>query len=58
MKTVNSYVLCGVSLCLFSAFAFTNPTVVNGQVGYGLETDHISMKDFGALLERIGKEIQ
>ena len=65
MKKVNSYVLHGISLCLFSIFAITNPTVVNGQEAqqaqgpsYNLETDHISMADLGELLERIGKEIQ
>ena len=58
MKKVNSYLLHGISLCLFSVFAITNPTVVNGQPAYNLETDHISMADLGELLERIGKEIQ
>ncbi len=65
MKNVNSYILHGISLCLFSVFAITNPTVVNGQEAqqaqgpsYNLETDHISMADLGELLERIGEEIQ
>jgi hypothetical protein len=58
MKKVNSYILHGIALCLFSVFAITNPTVVNGQPAYNLETDHISMADLGELLERIGEEIQ
>ena len=58
MKNVNSYILQGISLCLFLVFAITNPTVVNAQPKYNLETDHISMEDLGALLERMGEEIQ
>ena len=58
MKKVNSYLLHVISLCLFSVFAITNPTVVNGQPAYNLETDHISAADLGELLERMGKEIQ
>ncbi len=58
MKKVNSYLLHGISLCLFSVFAITNPTVVNGQPAYNLETDHMSAADLGALLERMGEEIQ
>ncbi|MFC1765950.1 hypothetical protein ACFL6U_28215 [Planctomycetota bacterium] len=58
MKKVNSYILRGVSFCLFAIFTITNPTVVNGQSTYSLETDHMSMEDLGALLERIGEEIQ
>jgi len=58
MKKLNSYILHGIALCLFSVFAITNPTVVNGQPKYSLETDHLSMADLGALLERMGKEIQ
>jgi hypothetical protein len=58
MKKVNSYLWYGVSFCLFSVFAITNPTVVHAQPPFNLETDHISMEDLGALLERMGEEIQ
>ncbi|UCC99940.1 MAG: hypothetical protein JSW66_08670 [Phycisphaerales bacterium] len=58
MKTVNSHISYGIALCLFSVFAITNPTVVDAQPAYNLETDHISMEDLGALLERMGEEIQ
>jgi len=58
MKRLSSYLLYGISLCFFSFFAITIPTIVNAQSAYNIETDHISMADLGELLERIGKEIQ
>ncbi len=59
-----SYVLALLCIPLFLILGFRSIGVSGQQQqqprgpSYHLETDHISMKDFGKLLERLGKEIQ
>ncbi|UCE41017.1 MAG: hypothetical protein JSV17_16500 [Candidatus Aminicenantes bacterium] len=58
------YVLVLLCIPLFLILGFRTIGVSGQQAqqprgpSYHLETDHIAMKDFGKLLERIGKEIQ
>jgi hypothetical protein len=65
MKKFYAFALLGIPLCLILGFGTTQPIGENGgqeeqvQVGsYGRETDYMSMKEVGKLLERLGKEIQ
>ena len=65
MKKFYVFALLGIPLCLILGFGTTQPIGENGgqeeqvQVGsYGRETQYVSMKEVGKLLERLGKEIQ
>lgn len=65
MKKIYVIMLLCVPLLLFLGFRTSKAIGVSGLVAqqaqgpsYHLETDHISMKDLGKLLERLGKEIQ
>lgn len=65
MKKFYAFALLGIPLCLILGFGTTQPIGENGgqeeqvQVGsYHRETQYMSMKEVGKLLERLGKEIQ
>jgi hypothetical protein len=65
MKKFYAFALLGIPLCLILGFGTTQPIGENGgqeeqiQVGsYHRETQYVSMKEVGKLLERLGKEIQ
>ncbi len=65
MKKFYAFALLGIPLCLILGFGTTQPIGENGgqeeqaQVApYHRETDYVSMKEVGKLLEQLGKEIQ
>jgi hypothetical protein len=65
MKKFYAFALLGIPLCLILGFGTIQLIGENGgqeeqvQVGsYGRETQYVSMKEVGKLLERLGKEIQ
>jgi hypothetical protein len=65
MKKFYAFALLGIPLCLILGFGTTQPIGENGgqeeqaQVApYHRETEYVSMKEVGKLLEQLGKEIQ
>ncbi len=65
MKKFYAFALLGIPLCLILGFGTTQPIGENGgqeeQVQlapYHRETQYVSMKEVGKLLEQLGKEIQ